>query len=819
MTGFIADLRHAVRIYVATPVSSFIALVVLAVAMACVSSFLSLFSDLVLKPHPGFERATELITIGRSTRNNFSPFSKDMLDRVRDDIPALESITGVSFFFPVSLEPGGEEQSIEYIERNFFPTMRPRLQLGRGFEAADHEAGAEPVTIIANRYWLEYFGGRTDAIGQTVRVTGTPLLRRFNPEGENPEPEEQSVDYRIVGVMAASYTGTFADTTVLWLPLEQAGPLFMGDESSLREASLLYPLARLEGGARVEPIVTELNGRYGEMTREFQLAPGMRIDAIPGIVRDLNVHRDTERQVRLLLAGGVLLALVAAANVSLFLLSRAPGRRRELGVRMAVGAPLRRLARQLATEAGLLVVTATFVGLLVSAWFNVLLQDLSFLQRAQWRDVSLDWRVLVLVAGLTVVLTALVSLGPVLGLKRLGIAASSRSISARPGLTQHLAGNLQIAAACILGGVAVGFSWYLGLLVFGERGYASDDLHLVSMQQQRGPRAFDQVDFDAILAERSRRRQALLALPGIEEVAFGTSVPGRTSFALIARFPKPDAPDEEVQFRLISCDPGYIGLLGFEVISGAGLEDLDVGGVLINETLARQFWGRADVVGEVFPAGFGGREQTEVIGVLADVPFGHPSAEVEPLAFAFLTPFTDAESILIRSRMPSAEVRTALQGAIDDGDLEVEIANVEPLTSIADGLIAADRARTVVAVATALLVVVLAAFGFYGTQRFLVAAGRREYAIRSALGAGPRAIGRLVLARALVLGAPGLAFGGVLAFIALTWLHENFLPEGVSSLVVTVGVVAVVGLLLLASALGPARNARRTDAGPLLKQD
>src|SRR5690606_35243089 len=128
-------------------------------------------------------------------------------------------------------------------------------------------------------------------------------------------------------------------------------------------------------------------------------------------------QRDTLRQLQLFLGGSVLLALVAAANTSLFLVARAPGRRRELGVRMALGAPLARLARQLATEGAALVMFATVLGLVVSVWLSEFLRGLSFLRRAEWSDVTLlDWRVLCVVGAFFALVTLAVSLAPILGL-------------------------------------------------------------------------------------------------------------------------------------------------------------------------------------------------------------------------------------------------------------------------------------------------------------------------------------------------------------------------------------------------------------------
>jgi putative ABC transport system permease protein len=120
---------------------------------------------------------------------------------------------------------------------------------------------------------------------------------------------------------------------------------------------------------------------------------------------------------------------------------------------------------------------------------------------------------------------------------------------------------------------------------------------------------------------------------------------------------------------------------------------------------------------------------------------------------------------------------------------------------------------------TAAIVVFLAAIGFYGTQRYLVAVGRREYAIRASLGAGPRALCRLVLSSGFLMSIPGLVVGGMLAFIAVTWLRDEFLLRQILPTAVTICVVIGLIVLVLAASLGPARRAMRTHPAPLLRED
>ncbi len=149
----------------------------------------------------------------------------------------------------------------------------------------------------------------------------------------------------------------------------------------------------------------------------------------------------------------------------------------------------------------------------------------------------------------------------------------------------------------------------------------------------------------------------------------------------------------------------------------------------------------------------------------------------------------------------------------------MRVGNLRPMTQLRDTLIAADRARSWLTIGAASLVVVLAAVGFYGTQRFLVTAGRREYAIRASIGAGPKALGRLVIRRGLMLGLPGLVAGTLLAFIAVAWLRDDFVSRDVSAYAVTAVVAAGLVFLLAVASFGPARQAMRTQPAPLLREE
>lgn len=819
MKGLLADLKHAARVYARTPFASGLAVVVLAVAMAFVSSFLSLYIDIVYKPHPGFEESGRLVTLGQSNRNNLDGASLNLLNRINDEVGSLSAAAG---FFSTQEQIGddGERHPVELVTDRFFSDIRPRIELGRGLDAQDHDVDAEPVAVVSYRFWQQRYGGRPDAIGRTIAITGRPQFNP-NPPGEEPSgpPEDQTTEFRIVGVMGEDLPGLQQPEVAAWIAFEVGGPLYFGPWDNIQGFTLLRMLGRLSDGATPAAVAAELTERYqGE--QELGVAPDLPFDAVRGLVLDANAQRNAKRQLQLFLGGSILLALVAAANVSLFLLSRAPGRRRELGIRMAVGARLKRLGRQLATEAGMLVVLATLVGFLVALWLQSYLQGAAFLSRAHWQHVTLfDWRVLGVIIAFLLALTLLVSLAPVLGLKQLGIASSSRAVSTRANLTQRLACAAQVAIAGTVAAAAVAFGWYLGVLVTKDYGYDVSNVHVVTLnrQPQLGPPS--RSGFEQHVVERERTRERITALSGIDSVAFASAAPGFASLTLIARLQRPDAPESTVQFTGVSADRQYFEMLGIGLVAGHVYDGTETDVMMVNESGARLMWGRTDVVGETLPIALSDAKSSEIVGVVADVPFGHPEAEVQPRLYLPQFPFMGVDSIFIRSALTTAEVRTQLQSLIDSGDLDIKIADVQRLSDRVSDLLAADRARSYLTIGTAVLVLLLAGLGYYGTQRYLVSAGRREYAIRASIGAGPRALGRLVLRRGLALSLPGVVLGGLFAFIVAAWLRDDFVSREISPGVVTAAVVVGLIALLLVAGIAPARQARRMQPAPLLREE
>lgn len=817
MKGFVADCRHALRLYARTPASSLIAIFVLAVGMAFVGAFVSLYVDLALERPSGYDDSGRLVTISEVTNTSSYTLRYDLVEQIAAEVTSLEAAVGIhigSFSFGVD----DEIVAVESVTHGFFDDIRPNIALGRGFEAAEHTVDAELIAVISDRFWQRAFGSRPDVLGETFELAGVP-----SNGGQGAEP----ISFRIVGVMASGMRGVSGDEIDLWAPYERMIPVLLGEDANIEqaraEAYLRTTIGRLRPGVSVEAAVSEIQARLPEATTQ---GPEAEISAVRGIVPNIRIYRETRQQLELFLAGSVLLALVAAANVSLFLLARAPGRRREIAIRLSVGAPFRRLARQLMIEASFLVVVSAGLGLVFSAWLAELLRGMAFLRNADWGDIALlDWRVLILLTGLLLVLCLLIALAPVLGIRHLGLASSGRATGARATLAQRVAGNIQIAIAGALGGVAVAFSWFLGPALFGDPGFEIDDRHYVmfvhrSMFSATGGETSRAVD-------SARHREFIESLPGVERVSLSFIVPAN---ALIdereARDPADASRSVTIGFGRI--DERFADVLGLRFLHGRNPGPGEIGVSLVNQALARRLFGRENVVGEFLDVSavmrrgpnFDPERRSEIVGVVEDMSFSHPAAVVEPLMLTSLpiAPLNFHGSIIESSLTPAA-LHEQLQSLYDSGSIDLEPNVARSLRDQRAAMLAPDKARGLLTIITATLVVFLAAFGFYGTQRYLVGAGRREYAIRASLGAGPRALGRLVFVRGFAMTPIGLGLGTVLAFLCVAWLRDEYLSQEIAPGVVACAVAIGLSMLMIGASVGPAREARRTQPAELLRED
>lgn len=818
MRDFLSDCRFALHLYGRAPATSAIAIAGLGVAIAFTSALLSLYIGLVVRPHPGFQNSDRIVSIAQTDGTQFSDISYRLIERIDEEVTALTAMTG-HMSTALGLDPDGRVHNVELVTRGFFSVISPRLVLGRGFDEGDHNANAEPVAVISHDYWQRQFDRSEDVIGSRIRITGASQAEGGSG-GLATATAISTTEFRIIGVMSDTLPSLQGQDNALWLAYEKAAPLYLGNAGLARISQQFRGLARLADGASLEAATADLNRRYAEADN-VDLSAGFRLDSIEGLVQNIGAQREAERQLALSLAVSVLLAVVAAANISLFLLSRWAARLREFAIRMSVGATLQRLERQLVTEAGLLVVFAAVPGILGGFWLSRLLQTFALLREASWQSIALlDWRVLAALLLVVVALVLLVSQASIRGLRSIGIAAGSRHAMSRPNLTQRVAIGLQISIAGAVGAAAIALGTHLGLLLLADRGYNVDDIRVVTIGS--GPEGLQDngiAALEAVLVERERQRETLLSIPGVAAVAFGSAAPGVNRGGLNVPVPDPRNPGESVPISVVSADRQYFEMFGLPLVEGSiyDVESIEV--MLANETAAELLWGTTAAINETVAISVSGAPSTRNTGVAADVSYGHPQADALARAYIPLFPLRGLDFIFVRTPMSAAGLRSALEPLVESGRLEIRLGEVRSLETLTDALIEQDRTRGLLTIAAAVLIVLLTTLGYYGTQQLLLRASLREFAIRASLGAGPASLGRRVLLRGFELGLPGVAIGSLLAFVAVAWLRGEYVADSISPALIAAATLVALVVLLVSASIGPTRRARQMQPAPLLREE
>jgi predicted permease len=805
MAGLLLDLRHAVRLYWKTPWQSLLAVLMLAAAMALVSTTAGLWSELNLAGTPGVTDDRGLMTIGSRSDRPMGVLSASGISDLAQRSQTLQSVTGVSIMGALSnidLDGKPIEGLAGPVLPGFFQTLRPRLALGRGLADSDFSDDGARVLVLSHWFWERHFDGDPDVLGR--------------------EFEMADQRWRVVGVTDPAFRDSTA--VVFWLPFRRyLADLQEGWPPQMAENFPFFRVfARRAGGVELAAVEDELRRLVTDLPAPAVGQPitPEQVLALEGLIASPEAHRSAQRQTHLLLAAAALVAAVAAVNTGIFLLARAPTRRRELALRHALGAGRRRLTGQLVIEAAVLVVPATVIGLVVSLWLGVLFRELALFSELRLDRAWLNLPALAFSSLLAGALTVLVALVPISLIRGRRLSEQARQTSSRPGPLQYAAGLIQLSLAGLVGATAIGFVVHVWLLEGRDIGLDADGVVVATIGLQRTPDGTASLSFpeaNVVAAFRSEIREYAAALPGVGTVSFGSPLPGQRMVAMSSH----EIDGRQINARRVTVAPGFIDVLGIDLLHGRDFEDDSEPGVIITRRFAEAAWGETDVIGRfISPSASTDERRGRVIGVVDDVLYQHPDRPPEPIALSTGAGVANFLAAIVIRGNPDPELLTdrvdeALEGMMDG----LYVQDVRPLAELIGELTALDRARAGVTALFGLTIVVMAAFGFFALQRFLVDSGRRETAIHMALGAGPRRIRRQVLTRALVLGTPGLVIGSLSGLIAIAWLTGDLISERIPPLAIAgLTSVSLLGLMIAAS-LHPALRAAATRPGAMLRED
>jgi predicted permease len=793
------DAGYAVRTLARSPGFTLVSVLTVSLGVGATTALFSVVNTLLLKPLPVHQPA-RLFTVqeervGRvhsSAEGTSMPYERYLAYRAAT--PKLFSGLAAHRYLNLSVRTGSGAvpAGAMVASANYFQVLGLRPAAGRFFTA-----DTEPVAVLSHRFWRERFASDPAVVGQVVVLNGTP--------------------FTVAGVAPRGLDGTITGmVTEVWVPFEAYRAATRG---SLED--WVVPFGRLAAGVEQEAAAARVQAVAKSIPPEEPHTKvfGAELEQMTGLPG--NARRPLAGFLGMLLATGALVLLIASANIAGMLLARAVARRREVAVRLAIGAGRGRLVRQLVTESLVLFLAGGVGGMLLAFAVTRAFGRIDFpvAERIVF-EVTPDLRVLAFSLAIAAATGIGFGLVPALQATRAELLPGLKE-GASHLVTGRVRGRslfvaAQLAMAVLLMVIAGLFARTLrhGLAV--DPGFQPEGV-LVSTTDL-GPHGYNEPrgrDFYRQITERVR------ALPGVESA-------GLTDLALLAGSSHGEdveavipgaAEPRRVNVSMAVVDAGYFPTLRIPLAMGRAFTDADRPGsprvVVVNQRLAGQLWPGENPLGKRLRKG---SEEWEVVGVARDGKY--VSVSEEPRAFAFF-PFAQSYTprMVLHVRGDVAGLHELIRREVRALDPDVAVENQTALAAMVGLTLLPQRVAAILVGVLGVLRLALAGIGVYGVLAYQVAQRTREFGIRLALGASAHDVMRLVVGRGALLAAGGAAVGLLMA-AGITRFLRSFLI-GVSPLdpLTFAGVAAILAAVALLASYLPARRAVRVDPMQALRAD
>ena len=814
---FWRDFQYAVRMLARTPAMTFVILLTLALGIGANTVIFTAVDAVLLRTAPVADTRSlvSVYTTSGDARDRFSTSSYPDYVDLRDTgaFAGLAAYAGIALVLDVS---GQSEPVIgEMVTANYFDLLGVRMPLGRSFTAQEDRAGAPVrVAVISDKLWQTRFGGDPAVVGRTISLNGN--------------------SYSVVGVAPRGFGGPLVGrATDAWVPSAlqpEVRPPSAGVRRSLGNSNLLTArglrwlnmIGRLANGSTIELAAAGaavIERRLGDAYPSSNRNRGYTVVALgegPGV-------RTSSRPLLRLLSGAVVLVLlIACANVASLLLARAVTRRREIAVRMAVGAGRSRLIRQWLTESVLLAMLGSIGGLFFAWWGTPILHTLGIPATI---DLSVNPRVLAFTMLIAVVSGIVFGLAPIVQTLRKDTIDALRdeggavATGIRAARMRSAFVVLQVALSLML---LVGAGLFLRTLQNAyavDLGYQLDQTLLADINldvrgysQDAGQSAYEQI------------LSRVDVIPGVlaAGAARVTVLSGGSRTTSISTDGKPLAQDgsnaTDVRANVVS--HRYLEAMGIPIVRGRNFSGSDRAGTprvaIVSRRLADRLWPNAEPVGQKL---HGGSEPIEVVGVVPDAVY-RSAVETDPLPFFYLLLAQNYESgvtLHIRTAGDPLLVLPAVRQAVRDVDPQLVVARPRVLREEFDRAIGDQRMMATMVGLFGAIALVLAAVGLYGVMAHLAGQRRTEIGIRMALGARPGSILRLILGQGLRLVAIGSALGLAGALAGTRYVQSQLFGVQSTDPATFAGVCAVLVTVGIVACLVPARRAMKVNPAIALR--
>ena len=816
------DLRFAMRQLARYRGFASAAIVVPALGIAASVAIFGFVDAALIRPMPYTEPSRLVTVFGTrpdivAARNRGSVSYLDLLDwQTRSR--AFSSLAAYDVRAGFLLETATDTEFVPGVRvtSGFFRTLGVTPVLGRAFEANEEGSAASPTVVISYATWQKRFGGTPAVLGQTVTLQ-SPWLGNAEP-------------HVVIGVLPPGFHFPMTQQAEFWATIRRPQPCWGN-----RSCRSLESIARLADGTTAQGAAAEMTGMLEQLQREYPDQHRSTEVAKLVSLREVMLG-DVGRVLVLLLAGSLLLLIIASANVTSLVLARTDSRAAEIALRHALGATSRRLALQFFTEAMVLAVTAGALGLLLAflgmSFLSGLLTADMVSRMPYLQEIGLTPRLALFAASVTALVGSVFGLTPLTRISTSETPAGLRDDRRTVGTTWRRLGahlvvaQLAVAIVLLVGAGLLGRSLYR--LMHVDIGFNAQQLAGLFVNPRSmpispsDPTAGASTDQPGAVARRIAER--VRRLPGVQSVGYadllplGVGLAPASTFWVPGRAPELQRP-EDWPVRRISAD--YLATLQATLLRGRYFSEQEVvlarPVMIINESAARRYFPGEEAIGRSIALGGPDSPGREIVGVIADLKDGPPETPSQPSAYV---PFNQPVFTLVVRMTQSAPtfvpmVRAAIHeirpGALI-GELETfaERANRLPSTSL-------NRSTAWLTGAFAAVACVLSVVGLYGVVAYSVGQRTREIGLRVALGASHRLVYRLVMGEALRLAGLGTTVGIIGAVMAARLMRRLLFEVSSSDPLILLGSGLVLVLAALLASYFPARRAASIDPITVLR--
>ncbi len=820
MDQILKDLKHAVRTLLGSPGFTIAAVAALTLGIGATTAIFSVINTVLLKPltYPDTDHIVQFYLAtpngpdygGAPTRFNVLAAQTQTFQ----DVAAYEyNSIGLS----VTGGPYPEQIRAIHASASYFRLFGAPIIEGRTFTSEEDRPNGGHVAVLSYGLWQRRYAGDRSIVGKNISLSGVP--------------------HTIIGVVGPSFNTEVDTPPDIWIP-------FQIDPNSIDHARYFSMVGRLRPGFTIDMADAQLALATKEFHAKFPNMAGPRDTFRVTPFQDAIVLQ--VRPSLLVLAGAVcLVLLIASANVANLLLVRATGRRREIAIRLAVGAGRGRIVRQLLTESMVLSVAgaALGLGLGMAGIRGLLATNPGNIPRIGPHGVlvTMDWRVLGFTILVALATGLLFGLFPAFQASRTDLNTSLKESSGRSGTGAH---SNRTRSLLVTSEISLALILLIGSALLIRTFVALRDVNpglnphnvLTMRMSLSGPRFERSAQVSNLIRDGVQR---LDALPGVTRAAATYAVPLETMFGvpfnIVGRTPTSGRYDGR---GWVAVSPGYFDVLRIPVLRGRGFNDRDDGAgagvAIINEALARKFWPKGEPIGErlILGKGYGPEFEEparQIVGVIGDVRNFGVSNEPFPAVYIPLAQVTDGLTALasrasslvwmVRTQGAPSQLSASIQNQLQQASGGMPVASIRTMDEVISQSTASQDFNALLMSIFGCAAILLAAIGVYGLMAYSVAQRTQEIGIRLALGAETASIRNMVIVQGMRLAVIGIAIG-VAASFGLTRLLATFLfgVRPLDPLVFSVA-PAMLGAIALFAVWLPARRATRIDPTIALRSE